>query len=258
MRRASTRGSSQRARCGAPLSRLRSISRRSTPHSFTQPDGCRRSTAPPSLNDRLGQLHSKNWLVWGRRLCLLFRSRGILIRRMAEKVDCVVIGAGVVGLAVARSLAARGRETWVLEAEGAIGTGTSSRNSEVIHAGIYYPPGSAKAKLCVAGRRLLYDYCEARGVEHRRCGKLIVAVDQEQVQALDTIAVTARANGVDDVSRLTAAEAAALEPALNCAAALLSPSTGIVDSHGLMLALRGDLERAGGVIACNSRVKRGA
>ncbi len=176
---------------------------------------------------------------------------------MAEKVDCVVIGAGVVGLAVARSLAARGRETWVLEAEGAIGTGTSSRNSEVIHAGIYYPPGSAKAKLCVAGRRLLYDYCEARGVEHRRCGKLIVAVDQEQVQALDTIAVTARANGVDDVSRLTAAEAAALEPALNCAAALLSPSTGIVDSHGLMLALRGDLERAGGVIACNSRVTRG-
>src|SRR5215469_3903114 len=123
---------------------------------------------------------------------------------MAEKVDCVVIGAGVVGLAVARALALRGRDTLVLEAESAIGTGTSSRNSEVIHAGIYYTPGSAKAKLCVAGKQQLYAYCEARGVEHRRCGKLIVAADHEQVQALEKIESTARANGVDDLRRLTA------------------------------------------------------
>jgi L-2-hydroxyglutarate oxidase LhgO len=176
---------------------------------------------------------------------------------MAENVDCVVIGAGVVGLAVARALAIRGRETLVLEAEGAIGTGASSRNSEVIHAGIYYPPGSAKAKLCVAGRPLLYAYCEARGIEHRHCGKLIVAADRDQVQVLERIAATARANGVEDLRRLTAAEAAALEPAVSCVAALLSPSTGIVDSHGLMLALRGDLEQAGGAIACNSQVRRG-
>src|SRR5215469_1329052 len=151
---------------------------------------------------------------------------------MAEKVDCVVIGAGVVGLAVARALAMRGREILVLEAAGAIGTGTSSRNSEVIHAGIYYPPGSAKAKLCVAGRQRLYAYCEAHGVEHRRCGKLIVAADHEQIEALERIEATARANGVDDLRRLTAAEAVALEPAVSCVAALLSPSTGIVDSHG--------------------------
>ncbi|HEV2272255.1 MAG TPA: NAD(P)/FAD-dependent oxidoreductase [Steroidobacteraceae bacterium] len=174
-----------------------------------------------------------------------------------EKVDCVVIGAGVVGLAVARALAMRGRETLVLEAESAIGTGTSSRNSEVIHAGIYYPPGSAKAKLCVAGRQRLYAYCEGRGVEHRRCGKLIVAADHEQLQALATIEATARANGVADLRRLTGAEAVALEPAVSCVAALFSPSTGIVDSHGLMLALRADLEHAGGVVACNSPVRRG-
>lgn len=176
---------------------------------------------------------------------------------MAEKVDCVVVGAGVVGLAVARALAMRGRETLVLEAESAIGTGTSSRNSEVIHAGIYYPPGSAKAELCVAGRQRLYAYCEARGIEHRRCGKLIVAADHEQMQALEKIEATARANGVGDLRRLTGAEAVAMEPAVNCVAALFSPSTGIVDSHGLMLALRGDLEYAGGVIACNSPVRRG-
>lgn len=176
---------------------------------------------------------------------------------MAEKVDCVVIGAGVVGLAVARALAQRGRETLVLEAESDVGTGISSRNSEVIHAGIYYPPGSAKAKLCVAGRHRLYAYCEAHGVEHRRCGKLIVAADQEQAQALEKIEATARANGVDDLRRLSGTEAVAMEPAVTCVAALFSPSTGIVDSHGLMLALRGDLEQAGGVIACNSPVRRG-
>jgi L-2-hydroxyglutarate oxidase LhgO len=176
---------------------------------------------------------------------------------VAEKVDCVVIGAGVVGLAIARALARRGRETLVLEAEDAIGTGTSSRNSEVIHAGIYYTPGSAKANLCVAGKHLLYDYCEVRGVEHRRCGKLIVAADEEQLEALQKIEATARANGVHDLQRLTAAEAKAMEPALSCVAALLSPSTGIIDSHGFMLALQGDLEEAGGTIALQSPVKRG-
>jgi L-2-hydroxyglutarate oxidase LhgO len=176
---------------------------------------------------------------------------------MAEKVECVVIGAGVVGLAIARALAMRGRETLVLEAADAIGTGTSSRNSEVIHAGIYYTPGSAKATLCVAGKHLLYAYCEARGVAYRRCGKLIVAADQEQVQALHRIEATARANGVPDLQWLSAAEAKAMEPALSCAAALLSPSTGIIDSHGLMLAMQGDLEDAGGTVALRAPVRRG-
>jgi L-2-hydroxyglutarate oxidase LhgO len=176
---------------------------------------------------------------------------------VAEKVECVVIGAGVVGLAVARELARRGRDTLVLEAEDAIGTGTSSRNSEVIHAGIYYPPGSAKARLCVAGKHLLYDYCAQRGIEHRRCGKLIVAADQSQVKALEKIEATARANGVDDLRWLTAAEAKAMEPALDCVTALFSPSTGIIDSHGFMLALQGDLEAAGGVVAVRSPFRRG-
>ena len=176
---------------------------------------------------------------------------------MAEKIDCVVIGAGVVGLAVARALAMRGRETLVLEAEEAIGTGTSSRNSEVIHAGIYYTPGSAKATLCVAGKHLLYAYCGARGIEHRRCGKLIVAADQEQLKALQKIEATARANGVHDLHRLTAAEAKAMEPALGCAAALFSPSTGIIDSHGFMLAMQADLENAGGTVALRAPVTRG-
>jgi L-2-hydroxyglutarate oxidase LhgO len=176
---------------------------------------------------------------------------------MTEKVDCVVIGAGVVGLAVARALALRGREVVVLEAEDAIGTGTSSRNSEVIHAGIYYPRGSAKAELCVAGKHLLYAYCEARGVGYRRCGKLIVATDGAQAEMLGQIEASARANGVDDLRRLTAAEAIELEPAVGCVAALLSPSTGIVDSHGLMLALRGDLEAAGGTVAVRAPVRSG-
>jgi L-2-hydroxyglutarate oxidase LhgO len=176
---------------------------------------------------------------------------------MTEKVDCVVIGAGVVGLAVARALALRGREVVVLEAEDAIGTGTSSRNSEVIHAGLYYPPGSAKARLCVSGKHLLYAYCDARGVGHSRCGKLIVATDQEQGRILEKIEATSHANGVDDLRWLTAAEATALEPALSCVAALLSPSTGIVDSHGFMLALQGDLEAAGGTVALRAPVTGG-
>ncbi|GGH61743.1 hypothetical protein GCM10010975_25750 [Comamonas phosphati] len=173
---------------------------------------------------------------------------------MVDCVDCVVVGAGVVGLAVARALALAGREVMVLEAEGAIGTGTSSRNSEVIHAGIYYPQGSLKAKLCVRGKELLYPYCEMRGVDHRRCGKLIVATSAQQVQQLQGIRAKAQANGVEDLQWLQAAEARALEPALQCEAALLSPSTGVVDSHGLMLSLQGDIENAGGMVVLHAPV----
>jgi L-2-hydroxyglutarate oxidase LhgO len=169
-----------------------------------------------------------------------------------EQVDCVVIGAGVVGLAVARALAMAGREVLVLEACSAIGTQTSSRNSEVIHAGMYYPTGSLKAQLCVRGNRLLYDYCAARGVAHRRCGKLIVATSAEQMPQLQRIVQQAQANGVNDLQWLDVSEARALEPSLHCVGALLSPSTGIVDSHGLMLSLLADAEHAGGVLALNS------
>jgi L-2-hydroxyglutarate oxidase LhgO len=172
-----------------------------------------------------------------------------------EQVDAVVIGAGVVGLAVGRALALSGREVLVLESENAIGTGTSSRNSEVIHAGIYYPAGSLKARLCVQGKQMLYAYCAERGVGHQRLGKLIVATSPEQVQALDGIMAKAAANGVHDLQKLTAAQAQALEPALACHAALLSPSTGVVDSHGFMLALLGDMENAGGLLALVSPVQ---
>lgn len=171
---------------------------------------------------------------------------------MSEAVDCVVVGAGVVGLAVARALALQGREVMVLEAADAIGTGTSSRNSEVIHAGLYYATGSLKARLCVQGREMLYAYGAERGVPHRRCGKLIVATSPDQIPALQGIAARALANGVTDLQWLDAAAAQALEPALQCVAALHSPSTGIVDSHALMLALQGDLEHAGGLVALNS------
>ena len=172
-----------------------------------------------------------------------------------EQVDSVVIGAGVIGLAVARALALAGREVIVLDAAASFGSGTSARNSEVIHAGIYYPAGSLKARLCVQGRRLLDDYCAERGIGHRRCGKLIVAANAAQQQELQAIAARATANGVDDLRWLSRAEALALEPQLDCQAALLSPSTGIVDSHGLMLSLLGDLENAGGLLAVNSEVK---
>lgn len=171
---------------------------------------------------------------------------------MSEAVDCVVIGAGVVGLAVARALALEGREVLVLEAASAIGSETSSRNSEVIHAGIYYAQGSLKARLCVQGKAMLYDYCGERGVAHRRCGKLIVATSLQQQAQLAHIKERAAANGVDDLQWLTREQAQALEPELECVAALLSPSTGIVDSHALMLALQGDLEHTGGLIALNS------
>ncbi|GIX23683.1 MAG: dehydrogenase [Caldimonas sp.] len=173
-----------------------------------------------------------------------------------DRVDAVVVGAGVVGLAAARALALRGLETLVLEAETAIGTGTSSRNSEVIHAGLYYPAGSWKARLCVMGKAWLYEYCAGRAVDHRRCGKLVVATSVQQHAALQALMAQAAAHGVHDLRWLCAEEARALEPALACTAAVWSPSTGIVDSHGLMLALQGDLEAAGGVVALNSPVRR--
>lgn len=173
-----------------------------------------------------------------------------------DELDCAVIGGGVVGLAVARALALAGREVVVLEAEGAIGTGTSSRNSEVIHAGIYYPQGSLKARLCVEGKEALYGYAAERGVPHRRCGKLIVATSAEQVAQLEVIRAKAAANGVGDLVLLTAQQAMALEPQLHCVAALHSPSTGIVDSHALMLSLLGDLENAGGMLALKSPIAR--
>ena len=174
-----------------------------------------------------------------------------------ERVDCVVIGAGVVGLACARALALIGREVIVLEEAGAIGTETSSRNSEVIHAGIYYTPGSLKAKLCIPGRLALYRYCEEHGVAHRRCGKLIVAASDAQRPALEKLHAQAQANGVGDLQWLNGAQALAMEPELTCVAALLSPSTGIIDSHGLMLAYQGDAEARGAAIALRSPVQGG-
>lgn len=176
--------------------------------------------------------------------------------RVMEQLDAVVIGAGVVGLAVARALAQRGREVVVLEREQAIGTGVSSRNSEVIHAGLYYPPGSLKAALCVWGKALLYDLCDSHGVAAQPCGKLVVATDASQLAGLEALELTSKANGVP-VQRLTGAQARAMEPQLACLEALYSPTTGIVDSHGLMLALQGDLERAGGVVALASTVVGG-
>ena len=176
---------------------------------------------------------------------------------MSERVDCVVVGAGVVGLAVARALAQTGREVIVLDAAEAIGTETSSRNSEVIHAGIYYPADSLMARCCVAGKQLLYQFCDAHGVAHRRCGKLIVACDAAEAERLDAIRGRAEANGVGDMRRLDAAAAQALEPELACTAALLSPSTGILDSHGYMVALQGEAEAAGAMFAFHSPVAGG-
>jgi L-2-hydroxyglutarate oxidase LhgO len=175
-----------------------------------------------------------------------------------ERLDAIVIGAGVVGLAVARALALAGREVVVLEAADAIGTETSSRNSEVVHAGIYYPPGSLKARFCVAGKHALYRYCDERGIPYRRCGKLLVATAENQRPKLHAIRQQAEANGVTDLQPLTAAEARALEPALRCVAAYLSPSTGVVDSHAFMLALQGDAESHGAMVAFKSPVTGGA
>ena len=175
-----------------------------------------------------------------------------------ERVDAVVIGAGVVGLATARALALAGREVMVLEAAGGIGTETSSRNSEVVHAGIYYSPKSLKARLCVSGRQQLYRYCAERGVKAKAVGKLIVATSPAQIDTLAALKETAAANGVSDLVLIGAAEARTMQPALQCVAALLSPSSGIVDSHAYMLALQGDIENAGGIVVFNSPVKGGA
>ncbi len=170
-----------------------------------------------------------------------------------ERIDALVIGAGVVGLAVGRALARDGRETIVVDAAGGIGQGVSSRNSEVIHAGLYYAPGSLKARLCVRGKDLLYAFCASHGVPHSACGKLVVATAPAQHAALDKLARRAAANGVL-VEAWSAARTQALEPELACTAALWSPSTGMVDSHALMLALQGSMEAAGGTLALQSKV----
>jgi L-2-hydroxyglutarate oxidase LhgO len=175
-----------------------------------------------------------------------------------ETVDTIVIGAGVVGLAIARALAIAGREVIVLEAADGIGTETSSRNSEVIHAGIYYDRGSLKAAMCVAGKHLLYEFCRSHGVPHANCGKLIVATTADQTVQLDKIRAQAAANGVTDLRALPAREAIAMEPSLHCVAALHSPSTGIVDSHAFMLALQGDAEAHGAMLVFKSPVSGGS
>ncbi|MGD8339341.1 MAG: NAD(P)/FAD-dependent oxidoreductase [Gammaproteobacteria bacterium] len=174
---------------------------------------------------------------------------------MSEAVDCVVIGAGVVGLAVGRALAGAGREVIVLERNADIGEETSSRNSEVIHAGLYYPTGSLKAKLCVTGKALLYAYCDRRQIAYQRCGKLIVATDAARLASLDAISEQAARNGVTDLERIDQAELKRREPAVAGAGALWSPSTGIVDAHSLMLALQGELEAAAGVVATQTEVR---
>jgi L-2-hydroxyglutarate oxidase LhgO len=175
---------------------------------------------------------------------------------MTPDVETIVVGAGVVGLAVARALAEAGHEVMVLEQHALIGSETSSRNSEVIHAGIYYPPGSLRATLCVRGKELLYRFCAENNVSHARCGKLLVATQESQLPKLAAIRETAARNGVTDLEPIGANAARALEPELACVAALISPSTGIVDSHGLMLALEGHIEAGGGSVVLRCPVER--
>jgi L-2-hydroxyglutarate oxidase LhgO len=174
---------------------------------------------------------------------------------MSADIDTIVVGAGVVGLAIAARLAAAGREVMVLEQHDLIGSETSSRNSEVIHAGIYYPPGSLRATLCVRGKEMMYRFCAENGVAHERCTKLLVATSEAQLPKLAALRETAIKNGIADLQPLTGAEARALEPELSCVAALLSPSTGIVDSHGFMSALEGHLSSRGGQVVLSSRVE---
>jgi len=174
---------------------------------------------------------------------------------MAADVETIVVGGGVVGLACGRALAARGHEVLVLEQHGLIGSETSSRNSEVIHSGIYYPPGSLRATLCVRGKALIYAFAAENGVGHAAVSKLLVATSAAQLPKLKALLDNARANGVDDLQPLTAEAARALEPELRCEAALLSPSTGIIDSHGLMTALHGHIEAAGGQVVLRTRVR---
>jgi L-2-hydroxyglutarate oxidase LhgO len=171
-----------------------------------------------------------------------------------DRIECVVIGAGVIGLAIARSLAMRGREVVVLEAGEAIGIGTSSRNSEVIHAGLYYPRGSQKAELCVRGRDMLYEFCKAYGVAHRQCGKLVVATAKNQIPQLAAIQQKGTENRVQGLTRISGAQAAEMEPQLRCVEAVWSPVTGIVDSHQYMLALQGDAEQHGANIVFHTPV----
>jgi L-2-hydroxyglutarate oxidase LhgO len=171
-------------------------------------------------------------------------------------MQVLVIGAGVVGLACARAAALAGREVIVAEATGGIGNGVSSRSSEVIHAGMYYPTGSLRARHCVQGRRMLYDFCASHGVPHKKCGKLIVATDEKQTAKIEGIYRQGRINGVEGLEFLGGKAARAMEPALSCVAAMLSPETGIIDSHSFMLALQGDLEDRGGMIAFNTRIER--
>jgi L-2-hydroxyglutarate oxidase LhgO len=173
-----------------------------------------------------------------------------------ERLDTVVVGAGVIGLAVARELARAGREVVIVEAEGVVGAGISARNSEVVHAGIYYAPESLKARLCVEGREQLYEFCERRDVPFRRSGKLIVATSPAELEKLDGIRARAAANGVFDVAALDAASARKLEPELACLGALLSPSSGIVDGHVFMQKLLGEAEDAGALLSLGSRVTR--
>jgi L-2-hydroxyglutarate oxidase LhgO len=174
-----------------------------------------------------------------------------------ESVECLVVGAGVIGLAVARALARAGREVIVVESESGIGAGVSSRNSEVIHAGIYYRTGLDKTRLCVDGKAMLYAFCREFGVPHKRCGKLVVAADAGEVDKLAALKAQAEANGVVDLTWLSGKEARALEPALVAERALLSPSTGIIDSHAFMLALRGDAEAHGAMFAFETPVLAG-
>jgi L-2-hydroxyglutarate oxidase LhgO len=174
---------------------------------------------------------------------------------MAEKLECLVVGGGVIGIAIARRLAMAGLEVLVLEAEAALATHTSSRNSEVIHAGIYYPTNSLKARLCVEGRKLLYEYCERKNVPHKRTGKIIVATDSAQVQNLSDYERQANANGVSDLETLSADDVAKLEPEVECVAGLFSPSTGIIDTHSFILAMQGDLEEAKGTVVFRSKVE---
>ena len=176
---------------------------------------------------------------------------------MSERVDAVVIGAGVVGLACARALALQGREVLVLEKAEAIGTETSSRHSEVIHAGIYYPVGSLKARFCVEGKLKMYRFLDEHGVPYKRLGKLIVATSEDQIPALQQIQDRAVKAGVDDLTFLSHNEVTAMEPDLRCVTALLSPSTGVLDSHSYMLALQGDAEERGGMIAFHAPVEGG-
>jgi len=176
---------------------------------------------------------------------------------MTERAECAVIGAGVVGLAIARTLALAGREVVVLEAAEGIGTHTSSRNSEVIHAGLYYTQGSLKARLCVAGKHMLYEYCERHGVPHRRIGKIVVATDDREIGVLESYVKKAQANAVDDLRWLSRDELRQLEPEVRCVAGFASPSTGIIDSHALMLALQGEAEDHGASLALRSPVQSG-